>query len=154
MAIEKYGIGGMVQETEAFEAFADIPQNRVLMAEKLTAEAPVKPEIVEGLTTVEQVFEHFKPKIEMDFETEDGATKKETLRFSNLGDFGIKGITGQSEFLGDLTMKREQFQKIIRQLKTNKLLKQAIANGDSKQNLINSLHALIKELEQSDKKNI
>ena len=154
MAIEKYGIGGMVQETEAFEAFADIPQNRVLMAEKLTAEAPVKPEIVEGLTTVEQVFEHFKPKIEMDFETEDGATKKETLRFSNLGDFGIKGITGHSEFLGDLTMKREQFQKIIRQLKTNKLLKQAIANGDSKQNLINSLHALIKELEQSDKKNI
>ena len=43
MAIEKYGIGGMVQDTEAFEAFADIPQNRVLMAEKLTAEAPVNP---------------------------------------------------------------------------------------------------------------
>jgi hypothetical protein len=32
MAIEKYSIGGTVQETEAFEAFADIPQNRVLLA--------------------------------------------------------------------------------------------------------------------------
>lgn len=148
MAIEKYGIGGMVQETEAFEAFADIPQNRVLMAEKLTADAPIKPEVIEGLTTVEQVFEHFKPNIEMDFETEDGATKKETLRFSNLGDFGVKGITGQSEFLGELTMKKEQFQKIIKQLKTNKLLKQALANPETKEHLINSLHALIKELEQ------
>ncbi|MBS1749064.1 MAG: hypothetical protein JST63_04100 [Bacteroidetes bacterium] len=148
MAIEKYGIGGMVQETEAFEAFADIPQNRVLMAEKLTADAPIKPEVVEGLTTVEQVFEHFKPNIEMDFETEDGATKKETLRFGNLGDFGVKGITGQSEFLGELTMKKEQFQKIIKQLKTNKLLKQALSNPETKEHLINSLHALIKELEQ------
>ena len=148
MAIEKYGIGGMVQDTEAFEAFADIPQNRVLMAEKLTAEAPVKPEVVEGLTTVEQVFEHFKPNIEMDFETEDGATKKETLRFSNLGDFGVKGITVQSSFLNELTMKKEQFQKIIKQLKTNKLLKQAISKEDSKQNLVNAINALIKELEQ------
>lgn len=149
MAIEKYGIGGMVQDTEAFEAFADIPQNRVLMAEKLTAEAPVKPEVVEGLTTVEQVFEHFKPNIAMDFETEDGATQKETLRFSNLGDFGVKGITAQSPFLNELTMKKEQFQKIIKQLKTNKLLKQAISKEDSKQNLINAINALIKELEQA-----
>lgn len=149
MAVEKYGIGGMVQETEAFEAFADIPQNRVLMAEKLTADAPVKPEVVEGLTTVEQVFGYFKPDIEMDFETEDGATKKETLRFSNLGDFGIKGITAQSDFLGELTMKKEQFQKIIKQLKANKLLKQALSSPETKANLISSLHALIKELEQS-----
>ncbi|MFT3701388.1 MAG: hypothetical protein QM802_03420 [Agriterribacter sp.] len=149
MAIEKYGIGGMVQETEAFEAFADIPQNRVLMAEKLTAEAPVRPEITEGLTSIEQVFEHFKPQINMDFETEEGASKKETLRFANLGDFGVKGITAQSPFLNELTMKKEQFQKIIKQLKTNKLLKQAISKEESKQHLINALHSLIKELEQA-----
>ena len=84
----------------------------------------------------------------MDFETEDGATKKETLRFSNLGDFGVKGITAQSSFLNELTMKKEQFQKIIKQLKTNKLLKQAISKEDSKQNLVNAINALIKELEQ------
>lgn len=149
MAVEKYGIGGMVQDIETSEAFADIPQNRVLLAEKLTAEAPVKPDVVEGLTTVEQVFEHFKPQIEMDFETEDGATKKETLRFANLGDFGIKGITNQSAYLGELTQKREQFQKIIKQLKTNKLLKQALSNPESKQHLVNSLHSLIKELEEA-----
>jgi predicted component of type VI protein secretion system len=149
MAVEKYTIGGTVAETEAFEAFADIPQNRVLLAEKLTANTSVKPEVVEGLTTVEQVFEHFKPKIDIDFETEEGTSKKETLHFSNLGDFGVKGITTQSAFLNDLTMKKEQFQKVIKQLKTNKLLKQTLTDATSKQALLDSLHALIRELEEA-----
>ena len=149
MAVEKYSIGGTVVETEAFEAFADIPQNRVLLAEKLTADAVVKPEIIEGLTSVEQVFEHFKPKIEMDFETEEGTSRKEILHFKTLGDFGIKGITAQSNFISDLTMKKEQYQKIIKQLKTNKLLKQALSDADTKESMINALHALIKELEQA-----
>jgi|ERR1700734_2253845 hypothetical protein len=146
MAVEKYSIGGTVQENEAFEAFADIPQNRVLIAEKLTTDAPAKPEIVYGLTSVEQVFEHFKPEVEMDFETEEGATRKETLHFNNLGDFGVKGITAQSNFLGDLTLKKEQYQKIIKQLKTNKLLKQALSDPGTKQALITALNALIREL--------
>jgi hypothetical protein len=149
MAIEKYNIGGVVQETEAFEAFADIPQNRVLLAEKLTAEAPVRPEIVEGLTNIEQVFEHYKPKMEVEFETEEGVLRKETFSFRGLGDFGVKGITAQSSLLNELTMKKDQYQKIIRQLKMNKLLKQAIADKASKENLITVLNALIKELEEA-----
>jgi len=111
---EKYTIGGTVAETEAFEAFADIQQNRVLLAEKLTAGTPVKPEIIEGLTTVEDVFGHFKPKIDMDFETEEGTSKKETLHFETLGDFGVKGITAQSSFLEELTLKKERVR--LRQL--------------------------------------
>lgn len=149
MAVEKYNIGGVVSETDAFEAFADIPQNRVLMAEKLTAKPATKPEIVKDLTSVEAVFEHFKPSIDMDFETEEGVSKKETLRFTNLGDFGIKGITAQSGFLNDLTWKKEQYQKVIKQLKSNKLLRQALNDPASRQNVINALNALIKELDQS-----
>src|SRR5437764_15432126 len=126
MAIEKYSIGGMVQETEASEAFADIPQNRVLLAEKLTADAPIKPEIVEGLTSIDQVFEHFKPAVAIEFETEEGSVRKEAISFQGLADFGIKGITSQSALLNELTLKKEQFLKITRQLKTNRLLKQAL----------------------------
>jgi len=149
MAVEKYSIGGTVRETETSEAFADIPQNRVLLAEKLTVDTPVKPQVIEGLTTVEAVFEHFKPKVEMEFETEEGSMRKETVSFKNLGDFGVKGITAQSDYLGDLTMKKEQYQKIIKQLKTNKLLKQALADPEYKKAFIDSLHALIKELDVS-----
>jgi hypothetical protein len=149
MAIEKYNIGGTLQETEAFEAFADIPQNRVLLAEKLTVNSPAKPEIVEGLTNVEQVFKKFQPNVQIDFETEQGTIRKEDLLFQNLGDFGIKGITSQSNFLNELTLKKDQFQKIIRQLKTNKPLQQVLSDRETKQNLLIALDALIKELKET-----
>jgi hypothetical protein len=150
--INENGIGGIVREVEAFEAFADIPQNRVLMAEKLTADTPVKPEIVEGLKNIDAVFEHYKPSMEVEFETEQGAPRKETMRFSGLGDFGVKGITLQSSLLGELTLKKEQYQKMIRQLKTNKLLKQALTDKKSKEGLTNALRALIAELEDANHK--
>jgi hypothetical protein len=147
MPVEKYSIGGTVEPTDASEAFADIPQNRVLMVEKLTAKAPTSPVIVQDLTSVEAVFDHFKPAIDMDFETEEGATKKETLRFNNLGDFGIKGITNQSNYLNDLTLRKEQYQKIIKQLKSNKILRQALNDPDSRVAVLKALNALIKELD-------
>jgi len=146
MPLEPYGIGGTEVKTDAFEAFADIPQNRVLLAEKLTDLPPVKPEIVEGLTNVEAVFAHFAPSIAMDFETEDGATKREELRFTGLQDFGANGITSQSAYLTQLDIKRKQYQKIVKQLKTNKLLKQALADKETKENLLGVLKVLVQEL--------
>lgn len=144
---DNYDFASRVIETETFEAFADIPQNRVLLAEKFTSGTPIKPEIVQGLTNIEQVFAHFQPHVEVEFETEEGTMRKEKMQFKNLGDFGIKGITPQSSLLNELTLKREQYQKIIRQLKTNKLLKQALADQSHKENLIAALNALVSELE-------
>lgn len=149
MPLEPYGIGGTEVKTDAFEAFADIPQNRVLLAEKLTDLPPVKPEIVQGLTNVEAVFAHFSPSVSMDFETEEGATKREDLHFTGLQDFGANGITHQSSYLSELDMKRKQYQKIVKQLKTNKLLKQALADKETKENLLAALKVLVQELDSS-----
>lgn len=143
---DNYGIGGNEVKTDASEAFADIPQNRTLMAEKLTKDAPVKPEIVHGLQTVEQVFGHYKPEIGIDFEDADGVTKKETLNFKNLGDFGVKGITEQSEFLKDNASQKEEYFKIIKQLKSNKILKTALADADAKKALLDAIQGMIAEL--------
>jgi len=147
MAIEPYGIGGTEVKTDAFEAFADIPQNRVLLAEKLTKDPPVKPDIVQGLTDITSVFEHFDPRVDMEFSTEEGTLRRETLHFRGLEDFGARGITAQSPYLKELNMKQQQYHKIIRQLKTNKLLKQVLANAGTKENLIQALQVLIRELE-------
>jgi hypothetical protein len=144
-----YGIGGTEAKGDASEAVSDIPQNKTLFVEKLTNEAPIKPEMVQGLTTVEEVFEHFNPSIDMEFQDDEGASRKETLKFKNLGDFGVKGITNQSDFLKDLTAQKEQNHKMIKQLKTNKLLKKAIEDPESKAALINAMNALIKELEEN-----
>ena len=149
MPIDNYSIGGTEVKTDAFEAFADIPQNRVLLTEKLTDAPPTRPEIIEGLTNVEQVFDHFKPNVEMDFETEEGSMRKETLKFGNLADFGVKGITAQSRFLSDLTLKKDQYQKIAKQLRTNKQLKMAIDKPETKAALIATLQALVTELQET-----
>ena len=136
-----------VQEVEVMESVLEFPQNRALITEQLTAEGPSKPEIVSGLKTVDEVFEYYKPKVEVDFENNEGVTKKETLSFSNLGDFGVKGITAQSEFLKALSVQKEEYQKIIKQLKGNKQLKQVLSDVELKQAMLNSIHALLKELE-------
>jgi hypothetical protein len=143
------GIGGNEVKTDAFEAFQDIQSNRTLMAQKLTADTPVKPQVIDGLTNVEEVFAHYKPKVEMSFANEDGVTVRETLHFSNLGDFGVKGITNQSTFLRDLDTRQDQYQKIIKQLKSNKLLKSALATPEGKQHLVGALQALLAELNEN-----
>jgi predicted component of type VI protein secretion system len=119
------------------------------MVEKLTKEPPIKPEVVEGLKSIDEVFEHYSPGIEMEFHDSEGGSRKETLHFRNLGDFGIKGITNQSEFLKKLTAQKEQNQKIIKQLKTNKLLQKALENEEQRTSLLNALNALIKELKDN-----
>lgn len=148
MSESTYGLGGTEVKQDANEAIQEIPQNKTLLVEKLTSDTPVKPEIIKGLQTVEDVFEKFKPEVNMEFDTSEGTTKKETLSFSNLGDFGIKGITNQSNFLKDLSTEKDQFIKIIKQLKTNKILKAALTDDEAKNALLNSIRGLIEELNQ------
>lgn len=145
----EYGIGGTEVQGGASEAIADIPQNRTLLCEKLTADAPVKPKIVEGLQTIEDVFHHFKPEVTVDFEDRDGAKKEETLEFRGLSDFGIRGITAQSDFLRMLNLEKEQYQKMIKQLKSNRLLRKTLENPQSKADLLTVIYALIRELEEA-----
>lgn len=144
-----YGIGGNEVKTDASEAFGDIPQNRTLMAEKLTKDTPVKPEVVHGLQTIEQVFAHYKPDLTVDFEDAEGVARKETLRFGNLGDFGTRGITAQSEFLKDNAAQKDEYFKIIKQLKSNKILKTALADPDAKKALLDAIKGMAAELENN-----
>src|SRR5687768_5783421 len=117
----QYGIGGNEVKQQTSEALTELEQNRTLFIQKLTNDDPVKPQAVYDLKTVEEVFDHFKPEVNVEFQTEDGASANESLKFSNLGDFNAKSITQQSKFLKNLNVQQEQYQKIIKQLKNNKL---------------------------------
>jgi hypothetical protein len=144
-----YGIGGQEVPKETSEGIAEIAQNKTLFVQKLTADPAVKPEVVGGLKTTEEVFAHYKPQLEVEFNKEDGSTSKENLSFSNVGDFGPKGIVGQSPFLQNLTNQKEQYLKMAKQLKTNKLLKTISEDKEAKQAYINALQALLQELEDN-----
>ena len=143
------GIGGQEVKGDASEALNAIPQNRTLIAGKLTPNTPIKPVVVGGLKTVEDIFEHFQPEIKIPFEDANGGTVNEDIRFTNLGDFGRKGIIGKSDFLQGLEIESVQYQKIIKQLKTNKILKMALEDADAKKSLIETIDALVGEIQSA-----
>ncbi len=151
MAEFEYGLGGTERPTDASEAFADLPQNKTLMIQKLTADGAAKPQIAKGLTNVEAVFEHFKPKVDMEFQGEDGGTVKENLAFKNLGDFGSKGLTKQSNFLQGLNMKQGEMNKIVKQLRSNKRFVTAMQDPAAKAAFVEVLKDLVAEIETAQK---
>jgi hypothetical protein len=143
------GVGAYEANRDASEAIAEIAQNKTLFINKLTGKAPVKPEIVKGLKTIDDVFDHYQPNIDVEFSDEEGADVKENFRFNNLGDFGSKGIINQSSFLMNLNNKQTQYNKIIKQLKSNKVLMKVMNDAEAKKAFLQSLSALLAELETS-----
>jgi hypothetical protein len=132
------------------EGFVEISPNKTLFIKKLTNESPIRPEIVENLQTMEQVFEYFKPNCDVELDKEDGSTRKENFAFSGLGDFDIKNVTNKSDYLKNLNLENDFYLKIIKQLKSNKSLKNVIENPETKNAFINSLRAIVAELEEND----
>lgn len=142
-----YEIGGNERKVDTSEAFGEIAPNKTLFIQKLTDNEPIKPEKVEGLRNVEDVFEHFKPKVNIDIEKEDGGHASETLHFENLGDFNAKKLVQQSPYMRKLNIQREMYLNIIKQLKTNKTLKTTLDNPETKEAFIDALKSIVKELE-------
>lgn len=142
-----YQVGGNAVKIDASEGMADIPMNRSLFVQKLTADDPIRPEAVYDLKTVDEVFEHFKPSVEVEFETAEGSTTNEEIHFRGVGDFKTSSMVQQSKFLQGLNAEKEESQKLMKQLKTNKLVKGVIDNPEAKAAFINALQNLIQELD-------
>lgn len=146
MAILDYGIGGNEVKIDSSEAIANIPENRSLIVEQLTSDEPVTPEAVKGLSTVEEVFEHFSPNVDVEFENEQGQPVKENFSFKTVADFSVKNMTENSEFLKDLAMEKDFFEGLIKQLRSNKVLQRVLENAESKEAFIAALKELKSEL--------
>lgn len=142
-------IGGQLVPQQSFEAIAQISSNKTLFVERLTSK-PTKPEVVKGLKTIDEVFQHFKPTIEVEFTNAEGAPVKEELSFKNLGDFNKQGVIDQSDFLKKVQLEQATFQNIYKQLKSNKILKSALGTPESKTAYINALKSLINEIEAAN----
>lgn len=143
-----YEIGGNETKVDTSEAFGEISPNKTLFIQKLTDNEPLRPEKVEGLKTVEEVFEHYKPNVNIALNKQDGSTVSENLKFQNLSDFSVKKVVQQSNYLRKLNIEREMHMNIIKQLKTNKTLKTTLDNEETRVAFISALKSFVKELEQ------
>jgi len=146
-----FEIGGNEIKPESAEGIANIPHNRTLLAQKLTQQAPVNPETVYGLKTVEAVFEHFKPEVEIEMESLDGMPTKETMKFRSVADFRVKEMVAQSPFLRSLDAQYQEYTQISRRLQGHRILQTALSNPDTKTALIQTLQALVAELDANEK---
>lgn len=149
MSILNYEIGGNEVRIDASEAIANIPENRTLLVESLTAEEPVNPEAVGGLTSIEEVFAAFQPNIDVEFESAEGEPVKENFRFTNTADFSVKKLTENSRFLNSLFLQKGFYESLVKQLRTNKVLQRALENPESRQAVIEALTQLRNELQES-----
>jgi hypothetical protein len=152
MAMFEYGIGGNVEKIDASEAIADIPHNRTLLVEKLTADDPIHPEKVEKLETIEDVFGHFKPNIDVVFEDEQGQEVVEKFRFKTVADFLNKNMTKSSPFLNGLDNQKAFYNKMLKQLRSNKIMQRALQDVDAREALVEVLQVLLAEMEANDQK--
>lgn len=144
-----YDLGGNAVNAEVSEAMAEIAPNKTLFIQKLTADEPIRPQVV-NIQSVEQAFEYFKPNVDVEFSKQDGTTAKENLKFSNVGSFGLKNIINESKYLKNVNLENESYLKIMKQLKTNKALKTVVENPETKEAFVNALRALALELEDND----
>lgn len=148
-----YNIGGQERGgAPSGEGITDIPQNRTLLVEKLTVDPPVQPDVVYDLKTVEEVFDHFRPEYEIEFQTADGSPVQEKISFRSLQDFGGKGIVRQSRFLQELKSKELNYREFTKVLKSNKVLQKLLINPEGKSAYLACLQMMISELEEATKK--
>ncbi len=146
-----FEIGGNEIKPDSAEGIANIPFNRTLLAQKLTQQAPVNPEVAYGLKTVEAVFDHFKPEVEIEMESIDGMPMKETMQFRSVADFRVKEMVAQSPFLRSLDAQYQEYTQISRRLKGHRILQTSLGNPATKAALIETLQALIAELDENEK---
>jgi hypothetical protein len=144
-----FGVGGQEVKQEASEGIANIPLNRTFLIQKLTDVEPMSPQTVHGLKNISDVFNHFKPNVEVELSREDGSTLNESFHYSTLADFRPDRIIERSPFLKDLNVQREQYDKIQKQAKTNKILAKVLENPEARAAFLDVLNALSQELEEA-----
>lgn len=147
--IQEYGIGGNEVKVDASESIAAIPENRTLLVEQLTTDEPINPEVVTGLSTVEQVFAHYKPQVDVEFKNAEGQSVEETFHFKNVGDFSAKNMTSQSSFLNKVSKEKDFYENLTKQLRSNKVLQRALENPESRESFIAALQGVLAELEET-----
>ena len=130
-----------------------ISQNKTLYIGQFT-DTVAEPELFQEANTLKHVFEKFKPKKEVEFQTENGDYVEETLSFNEMKDFEVNNGTGQlvsnSSFLTSVKSNVDANAKMRKNIEQNRRLRDILGNTQSKEELRNVLQNLLDEIESSN----
>lgn len=150
---QKTVISKVLEQGEVSGIRLFFPQNMVLYADQFTGYTPDTAEelAVFAPSTMADVFEHYKPRIESIFlANEDGEANYEDFCFNEIGDFEDEKLIANSEILRNSVYKRDTYYSIIRNLERNRELRRLIVDKEGREALKNVLMAIKSEL-QKDK---
>lgn len=134
---------------EAVDGVIEFPQDKTLYVDQFTDNPPIKPGEVFRAQTLSDVFDHYQPeKKGVRLTNMEGQIVKENFKFHSLNDFDDKNLIEQSGYLHGLQEAIDAYKNIEQQLMKNKVLKRALNDDDSRQNLVDALKALLAELQQ------
>ena len=142
-------------DEESGSQVSALDTNKTLFIDQYTSDAQGEdPELFEDAKTIGDVFDHFKPNVEVQFTGEDGGVISETLHFNEIRDFeadGGKGnLVANSEFLSDQKAQMDSFGKVRKQIEQNKKLRDILKDPKSKEELKDYLEYLLNELKDNE----
>lgn len=142
----------MAPDEESNAKVTLLDQNKTLMMDQYTSDAePGNPELVEDIQNINDAFDHFKPKVEVDFVDEEGGSVNETLKFSEIRDFEADGGKGRlvqnSQFLSGVKEKIDVNAKIRKSIEQNRKLRDILKDEGSRAELKEMLQAMLAEIE-------
>ena len=129
--------------------------NKTLFIDQYTTDVQSEdPELFEDAQTIADVFDHFKPEVEVAFTDEEGGTVTETLHFNEIRDFeadGGKGnLVANSEFLAGTKGRMDSVARVRKQIEQNKKLRDILKDPKSKEEFKEYLASLLSELEENE----
>lgn len=122
MAVLDYEIGGNIVSNSGGEAILKIPCNRTMLVEQLSFEVPQEPEIVYGIKSTKELFEHFKPLVDFTFRIDCGVGERlvdEEMFFKRIEDFLPDNILANSPSLSALKCRIEFYSMLLMYISSN-----------------------------------
>ena len=132
---------------KGYEKIEALPPSRTLYVSAFNS----NPEMdkVTGLETMDDVFEHFQPSVEAEFQDEEGAPVFETISFGRMKDFSPDGMIEQSPFLKELSNKEYNYDRFYKNLKNNRQLQKVLTDPAQRDAYLSALRSMITELKES-----
>ena len=130
-----------------------LDNNKSIIIDQYTSDVEVgNSELFENPKTMQDVFDHFKPSVNVEFEDEQGGIVSEQLHFNEMRDFEANGGKGNlvtnSPFLSNAKSKVDVSAKIRKQIEQNRRLRDILKDAEGKAELKELLEALLQEIKE------
>jgi hypothetical protein len=107
-----------------------MPANKVLFIQQLTAEPPIRPMLVPGLSSIQEVIEFYKPSSQAILNNFKGEKCEETLHFESMADFSPFMQADKIACIKKVELIKMEARKLAERLKVSVLFKSLMASPE------------------------